>query len=145
MTAPILEFQRFQFGSRRQAGWCFVRVYQHATRTIVVITEPITENGDYANEGLSTTNGMEDLKRVIDNTLHACQMTADVYIHHLPPRGSKNRMGQYMWAEEFAEVTFNHPLLFGETQWRFLEREDVEALIGTVFTDYAVGAAYELP
>ncbi|HEX6034917.1 MAG TPA: hypothetical protein VFY83_10800 [Anaerolineales bacterium] len=118
---PRLDFERYP----GQRGWCEVRVYLHRANVIAVATEPISERGWYANQGLSITNGIEAVAEVIVNGLG---VDFSHLIEHYPPRGH----GVARFEEDFARVDFDGPGL-RNPRWKHIARAEVEEMIGEAF------------
>ena len=126
---PRLDFNRFT-----SVGWCELRVYENADQIIAVVTEVIKPDGNYASEGLSITNGIEAIAPTIVDYTHR---PFTQIIEHYPDRGyrldlarSSGRPPQF--EEGFALVAFQksgfrHPV------WKYIQREEVERLIGEPF------------
>lgn len=133
----------------RNGGWCDVKIYDHEGKTIVIVTEPILPDGDYANKGVSVTNGIE----YIAGELTKYGVKWDKLIEYYPDRGSNRRQMQYK--DDYskytlcevslgaATVSFRGVALYSTPVWMFIEKPDIEPLLGADFPHWFEDEKYD--
>lgn len=131
-SSLTLDDDRFVFDGYWRKSWGHLRVYHHRGLAIAVISEVITEDGQYASSGTSTINAIENVATRIKELF-----SMDVLISYIPNKVKPGRKFiEPLDQESFAkvDVIWDHNRA-SHCEFKHISREDVEYWIGQEFKD----------